>query len=186
MNSSFNICLLIGIRLKSGTEMIVTDGAGIAEFFFLSPIVWPCVLLLSAQFILEDAKNYTFMTMGGLRVPGIEDPEEFNQTIASMKVTRGLSPVLWIQIHWDPDPAFQVNPDQDPRFSWQKLTICLSLGLLKGRPRYRRSLHPSKENIQYFRKWNLFTFFYFVGYFCSPGSGSNPYTEPDSQNWRFH
>jgi hypothetical protein len=57
------------------------------------------------------------MTMGGLRVPGIEDPEEFNQTIASMKVTRGLSPVLWIQIHWDPDPAFQVNPDQDPRFS---------------------------------------------------------------------
>ena len=26
------------------------------------------------------------MTMGGLRVPGIEDPEEFNQTIASMKV----------------------------------------------------------------------------------------------------
>jgi len=29
------------------------------------------------------------MTMGGLRVPGIEDPEEFNQTIASMKVIRG-------------------------------------------------------------------------------------------------
>jgi hypothetical protein len=42
--------------------------------------------LFAAQFILEDAKNYTFMTMGGLRVPGIEDPEEFNQTIASMKV----------------------------------------------------------------------------------------------------
>jgi len=41
---------------------------------------------LKSQFILEDAKNYTFMTMGGLRVPGIEDPEEFNQTIASMKV----------------------------------------------------------------------------------------------------
>ena len=42
--------------------------------------------MFAAQFILEDAKNYTFMTMGGLRVPGIEDPEEFNQTIASMKV----------------------------------------------------------------------------------------------------
>jgi len=50
--------------------------------------------LLAAQFILEDAKNYTFMTMGGLRVPGIEDPEEFNQTIASMKVTNPSLPEL--------------------------------------------------------------------------------------------
>ncbi len=28
-------------------------------------------------------------------------------------------------------------------------------GLHKGRPSYRRSLQPSKENIQYFKKWNL-------------------------------
>merc|ERR1719295_1155128 len=39
-----------------------------------------------ADFILEDPKNYTFMTAGGVKVPGIDDPEEFNATIAAMKV----------------------------------------------------------------------------------------------------
>merc|ERR1719445_2751575 len=38
------------------------------------------------KFILEDAKNYTFMTKGAVRVPGIEDVEEFQMTIQSMKV----------------------------------------------------------------------------------------------------
>ncbi len=65
----------------------------------------------------------------------------------------------------DPDPAFQVNPDPDLGFLWlkteekiqltnflniflwSKIVICLSLGLHKGRPSYRRSLHPPKENI---------------------------------------
>merc|ERR1719357_2064800 len=41
---------------------------------------------LKSQMILEDAKNYTFMTKGGLRVPGIEDVEEFAATQNSMKV----------------------------------------------------------------------------------------------------
>ena len=36
--------------------------------------------------LLEDAKNYTFMTTGGLRVPGIDDIEEFTATQNSMKV----------------------------------------------------------------------------------------------------
>jgi hypothetical protein len=31
------------------------------------------------------------------------------------------------------------------------LAIYLSLGLHKGRPSYRRSLHPSKKNIQHFK-----------------------------------
>merc|ERR1719391_711262 len=39
-----------------------------------------------ADFILEDPKNYTFMTAGGVKVPGIDDPEEFNATLAAMKV----------------------------------------------------------------------------------------------------
>jgi hypothetical protein len=48
-----------------------------------------------------------------------------------------------------------------------------SLGLHKGRPSYRRSLQPSKENIQHFKIWKFCTFFYFfVGHFCPPGSGS--------------
>jgi hypothetical protein len=32
-------------------------------------------------------------------------------------------------------------------YFWIKITIYLSLGLHKGRSSYRRSLHPSKENI---------------------------------------
>merc|ERR1719357_2057889 len=39
-----------------------------------------------SQLLLDDAKNYTFMTQGGLRVPGIEDVEEFAATQNSMKV----------------------------------------------------------------------------------------------------
>merc|ERR1740137_166654 len=39
-----------------------------------------------SQMLLEDAKNYTFMTQGGLRVPGIDDIEEFVATQNAMKV----------------------------------------------------------------------------------------------------
>ncbi len=48
---------------------------------------------------------------------------------------------------------------------WSKIAIYLSLGLLIGQV----SLQPSKDNIQHFKKWNLFTFL--VGHFCLPGSG---------------
>jgi len=41
---------------------------------------------LKSQMILEDAKNYTFMTKGSVRVPGIEDVEEFAATQNAMKV----------------------------------------------------------------------------------------------------
>ncbi len=54
-----------------------------------------------------------------------------------------------------------------PKFCYifPKIAIYLSLGLLKGRPRYRRSLEPSKDHIQHFKTWNLLTFFYFCGSF---------------------
>merc|ERR1719342_1315334 len=39
-----------------------------------------------SQMLLDDAKNYTFMTQGGLRVPGIDDIEEFAATQNAMKV----------------------------------------------------------------------------------------------------
>ena len=35
---------------------------------------------------MEDARNYTFMTKGAVRVPGIEDVEEFQMTQNAMKV----------------------------------------------------------------------------------------------------
>merc|ERR1719499_1676369 len=41
---------------------------------------------LKSQMILEDARNYTFMTKGAVRVPGIEDVEEFQMTQNAMEV----------------------------------------------------------------------------------------------------
>merc|ERR1719288_188619 len=41
---------------------------------------------LKSQMILEDARNYTFMTKGAVRVPGIEDVEEFQMTQNSMRI----------------------------------------------------------------------------------------------------
>jgi hypothetical protein len=51
--------------------------------------------------------------------------------------------------------------------------IYLIQKLHKGRPCYRRSLQPSKENIQPFKTWNFFTSVFFVGNFCPPGSRSS-------------
>ncbi len=50
-------------------------------------------------------------------------------------------------------------------FFWSIIAIYLSLGLHKGHPSYRRSLQPSKENIQYLKTWKFLTFFYFCGSF---------------------
>jgi hypothetical protein len=65
----------------------------------------------------------------------------------------------------DPDtgPAFQVNPDPDQGFDRKneenkiqlfffnsEIAFYLSLGLHKGCPSYKRSLQPSKKNIQHF------------------------------------
>ncbi len=116
-------------------------------------------------------------------------------------------PVFRIRIHFfdtDPDPAFEAeyrsesgsNPDQG--FWWPKIeekkfrakknlifftTVYLSLGFQKGRPSYRRSLYPSKENIQHFKTWIFFIFFSsIVGHFCPPGSGSDPDSESRSSD----
>jgi hypothetical protein len=45
-----------------------------------------------------------------------------------------------------------------------KIAIYLSLCLHKGRPNYRRSLQPSKENIKHMKLLKLF--FTFVGHFA--------------------
>jgi hypothetical protein len=58
----------------------------------------------------------------------------------------------------DPDP-FQILGFDDKKlkkltaekFLISKTVIYLSLGLRKGRLSYRRSLQPSKENIQHFK-----------------------------------
>jgi hypothetical protein len=70
----------------------------------------------------------------------------------------------------DPDPAFHVNSDLIPDpgtgfdqklekntagknvFFNQKLQFTYPVSLLKRRPSYRRSLQPSKENMQRLKK----------------------------------
>ncbi len=46
-----------------------------------------------------------------------------------------------------------------------KIAIYLFLGLHKGHTSYRRNLQPSKENIQHFKTWKFFMFFYISGSF---------------------
>ena len=58
--------------------------------------------------LLDDAKNYTFMTAGGLKVPGIDDVEEFASTQNSMKVM-GIS-------------------DEDMTSIWRIISSCLLFG----------------------------------------------------------
>jgi hypothetical protein len=54
-----------------------------------------------------------------------------------------------------------MDPDPDPVFL---------KGIRKGRPSYRRSLQPLKENIQRFKRRNLLTVFYVLGNLLPPGS----------------
>jgi hypothetical protein len=39
----------------------------------------------------------------------------------------------------------------EKNYFFSKIVMYLSLGLLNGHPSYRRSLQPSKENIQHFK-----------------------------------
>ncbi len=54
-------------------------------------------------------------------------------------------------------------------FFGSKMAIYLSLDLHKGCTSYRRSLQPSKENIQHFKTWKFFTFFHICGSFLPSG-----------------
>ncbi len=112
--------------------------------------------------------------------------------------------------HWfnadpdtDPDPEFYLIADPDSGsgsrvwwskieknllleilflFSRSKIAIYLSLGLHKGRPSYRRSLQPSKENIQHFKRWKFCPFFNFFGSFLPSWIRiriRNLYADPD-------
>ncbi len=74
---------------------------------------------------------------------------------------------------------------------FNRIAIYLSLGLHKGRPIYRRSIQPLKENSQHCKTRNLKKNFYsiFVGHFCPPGSGYGSIdliesgSNPDPKYW---
>jgi hypothetical protein len=71
---------------------------------------------------------------------------------------------------WWPQSKIKLQLKKFILFWW--FAIYLSLGLHKGCPSYRRSLQPSKEKIQHFKRWKFCPFFFFLGHFCPPGSGS--------------
>jgi hypothetical protein len=64
-------------------------------------------------------------------------------------------------------------------FFFDKKLRFISIGLHKGRPGYRRSLQPTKENIQHFKTLNFFTFSIFWVIFASHESGSG-FSQPKS------
>ncbi len=72
-------------------------------------------------------------------------------------------------------------------FFWSKIAIYLSLGLYKGRSSYRSQ--PSKANIQQFKTWYFFTFFFFCGSLLPSGSRIQQlklmriHADPDPQPW---
>jgi hypothetical protein len=55
---------------------------------------------------------------------------------------------------------------------FKNLATYLPLDLNEGRPRYKRSFQPSKENIQHFTTIHFFTFSFFMDHLCPPGSES--------------
>merc|ERR1719225_1186552 len=61
-----------------------------------------------SQMLLDDAKNYTFMTMGGVKVPGIDDVEEFAATQNAMRIM-GIS-------------------EEDMASIWRVISSCLLFG----------------------------------------------------------
>ncbi len=79
-----------------------------------------------------------------------------------------------LRLNSHPDPGFlwlkigkNLHVKKNLIFFWSKIAIYLSLGLHKRRPSYRRSLQPSKDNIQiqHFKKWEFLIFLYFCGSF---------------------
>jgi hypothetical protein len=60
------------------------------------------------------------------------------------------------------------NNAENNIFLIQNWDLQYVIPILISRPPYRRTLQPSKENIQHFKTLNYFSF---VGYFCPPGSG---------------
>jgi hypothetical protein len=67
----------------------------------------------------------------------------------------------WIQGFKDKKSIKKFTAEKREFFVLSKMSTYLSLGLHKGRPSYRRSLQPSKKNIQQFKTSNFSVFFYF-------------------------
>ncbi len=134
--------------------------------------------------------------------------ETLNETLGtSLRWNARPKAVFRIRIHWgwiriqhfklntDPDPdSIRIKGFDDQKlekiysrkkifFLISKIAIYLSLGLHKGRPSYRRSLHPQKRTSSTSKHEISSLFPTFVGHFCPPRSGSGSNTDADPKYW---
>lgn len=58
--------------------------------FYLFLYLTKFLFFILEDFLLEDPKNYRFLTCGGLAVPGVDDAAEFRNTASAMSIM-GLS-----------------------------------------------------------------------------------------------
>ncbi len=94
-------------------------------------------------------------------------------TVRESKVS---SSVFRIRIHWFRIQTKNLRNITAKKFlyifPWSKIVIYLSLGLHKWRPSYMKSFSPQKRILSTSKHDISYSFFYFLGNFCPPGSGS--------------
>ncbi len=135
------------------------------------------------RFVPINAKFglYTIVSKNGILV------EPKNTHLNSVAVRSWIHWIrIRIQLNPDPDPAFQLNPDPDPGFWWKKmekrqLKKCICFWSKIGIYLSHVSLKDVQATGEAFShqkrtsstsKMKYINFFYFIGHFCSPGSGS--------------
>merc|ERR1719394_118825 len=82
-----------------------------------------------SQLLLDDAKNYTFMTKGGVRVPAIDDVEEFSATQNAMRVM-GIS-------------------EEDMSSIWRVISSCLLFGNME----FKQERNSDQATYERLFKW---------------------------------
>ncbi len=91
-------------------------------------------------------------------------PKSQNQCFGSGFIDSGSgSSILgWVPIRIQSRSRVLMTKNWKKCKAGKKFAIYLTLGLHKGRPSYRRSLQPSKDNIQHFKTWNFLTCLIFL------------------------
>ncbi len=91
--------------------------------------------------------------------------------------------INWFRIQ-DFDDKKNLQLGKNLNYFDQNFAIYLSLDLHKGRLSNRRSLQPSKGNIQHFIISNFLTFSYYVGHFSPPDPDPLTGSNSDPKHWR--
>lgn len=74
-------CFHIFYQLLNGTLPEQRRNIFIQLKFFLNVLFY-----FVEEFLLEDVKNYTFLTHGAVPVPGVDEAVEFKSTVQAMQI----------------------------------------------------------------------------------------------------